>query len=228
LQKPARDLLIKIYERRCDRTGIKLSDLEIKDSGGATVYNPGNDWNNKCCVHLQQPNNTLGAEINIAAQAAVVRKDSSGTVISNISALISCPPKFGEPSRQSDPAIGSKVNQLARENRFLTLENPVGLYMTTLDTSGWTTPDGSDAQEFWHVINGIPDRDPGAAMIVRAEFKVPVSKGYAVSDIKIGGVPIASGGQIAEHLEMRLGALFGPKDTGLDGKKISLPVPVGC
>jgi subtilisin family serine protease len=223
----ARGLLIKIYQRRCDSTAIKLSDLETPDARGNIVYNPGNDWNNKCCVHLQQPNNTLGAEINIAAHAAIVRKGSSGTTISNISALLGCD-RFGEPSRASDPAIGDNVNQLARENRFITLENPVGLYMRSLDTSGWTTPDGTDAQEFWHVINGVTDKDSGKAMIVRAEYKVPASKGYAVSDIQIGGVPIAFGGHIAEHLEMRLGALVGPKDTGLDGKALALPTPVGC
>jgi len=232
----ARNLLIRIYQRRCDETAIKLSDLETTDDDGNTVYDPGNRWNNKCCVHLQQPNNTLGAEINIAALAAIVRKQSSGTSISDISELLKCSlvpllkagDAFGEPSRQSDPAIGSKVNQLARENRFITLENPVGLYMASLDTSGWTTPDGTDAQEFWHVINGIADKDPSKAMIVRAEYKVPASKGYTVSDIKIGGVPIGFGGQIAEHLEMRLGAAFGPKDIDLDGRKLAPLIPVGC
>lgn len=227
LIKFAQALLVKIYQRRCDSTAVKLSDLETTNARGNTVYNPGNDWNNKFCVHLQQPNNTLGAEINIAAHAAIVRKGSSGTVISNISALLACD-HFGEEKRQSDPAIGDIVNQLARENRLITLENPVGLYMMSLDTSGWTTPDGTDPQEFWRVINGRADKDPSKAMIVRADYKVPTSKGYTVSDIKIGGVPIAFGGHIAEHLEMRLGALFGAKDTDLNGKPLAPPTPVGC
>ena len=34
--------------------------------------------------------------------------------------------------------------------------------------------------------------------------------------------------EIAEHLEMRLGALFGQKDTDLNGKPLGAPTPVGC
>jgi hypothetical protein len=223
----ARTLLIKIYQCRCGSTAIKLSNLETTHMDGRVVYNPGNDWNNKFCVHLQQPNNTLGAEINIAARAAIVYKNPANEVVTNISDLFHCDP-FGEPSRGSDPSIGDHVNQFARENRFITLQNPVGLYMTSLDTSGWKTPDDTDAQEFFHVINGRADKDSSKSMIVRAEYSVPASKGYTVSDIKIGGIPIAFGGHIAQHLEMRLGALVGPKDTNLDGKPLAPVTPVRC
>jgi subtilisin family serine protease len=223
----ARALLIKIYQRRCDSTAIKLSDLETHNAKHKLVYNRGNDWNNRFCVHLQQPANTLGAEINIAARASIVRKDTANKIITNISELLECDP-FGEPSRGSDPSIGAAVNQFARENRFITLQNPVGLYMTALDTSGWKTPDGTDAQEFFHVINGTADKDSSKSMIVRAEYSVPASKGYTVSDIKIGGIPIAYGGHIAQHLEMRLGALVGPKDMNLDGKPLAAVTPVRC
>jgi subtilisin family serine protease len=223
----SRALLVKIYQRRCDSTAIKLSDLETTHGNGRTVYNPGNDWNNKFCVHLQQPNNTLGAEINIAAHASIVRKDTANKIITNISELLQCD-HFGEESRGSDPSIGDHVNQFARENRFITLQNPVGLYMTSLNTTGWKTPDDTDAQEFFHVINGRADKDSNKAMIVRAEFSVPASKGYAVSDIKIADIPIAFGGHIARHLEMRLGALIGPKDTDLDGKPLAPVTPVRC
>lgn|GEM_PF-984953 len=223
----ARAQLIKIYQRRCDSTAIKLSDLETHDADGKLVYNPGNDWNNKFCVHLQQPNNTLGAEVNIAARAAIVHKNSANAVITDIGELIRCD-QFGELSRGSDPSIGDQVNQLARENRFITLQNPVGLYMTSLDTKGWKTPDDTDAQEFFHVINGRADRDSSKSLIVRAEYLVPASKGYTVSDIEIGGVPIAFGGHLARHLGMRLGALAGPKDTDLDGKSLTPVIPVGC
>src|SRR5262249_2790317 len=123
---------------------------------------------------------------------------------------------------------GDNVNRLARQNRFLTLANPVGLYMSALDTSGWTTPDGTDAQTFWKVLKGKVDKDPHKSMIVRAEFAVPASKRYTVSDIEIGGAQIEFGSQIAEQLEMRLGALFGPMDKDPEGRATSAPKPVPC
>ena len=225
LTKSARQLLVRLYQRRCGTTAVRLTDLE-RTVGSVKVYDTGNKWNNEHCVHLQQPENTLGAQINIAARAAVLRS-RAGSLITDVKTLIACD-GFGDPDRQSDPAIGDSVNKLARENRFLTLENPVGLYMTSLDTSGWSTPDGTDAQKFWKVLGGRMDKDQGKSMIVRAEFTVPASKGYTVSDIKIAGVPIAFGSQIAEHLEMRLGARVGPKDTDLQGGKLSAPTPVVC
>ncbi len=223
----SRNKLVEIYRERCGDNTITLPDLEKKNSAGNKVYNRANKWNNQFCVHLQQLNNTLGAEINIAAHASVVYSDSTGTLISDIKKLFVCDP-FGEPSRQSDPSIGDNVNKLARENRFITLENPVGLYMTSLDTSGWTTPDGTDAQSFWKVLKGSSATDPGKSMIVRAEFAVPAIKRYTVSDISIAGEPIKFGSQIAEHVGMRLGAVFGPKDVDLDGRKLSAPTPVVC
>jgi hypothetical protein len=39
---------------------------------------------------------------------------------------------------------------------------------------------------------------------LRGVFQISASKGYTVSDIKIGGIPIQFGGQIAEHILMKL------------------------
>jgi hypothetical protein len=226
LTKFARGLLVRLYQERCGSTAVTLADLEITRSTG-TEFDPGNKWNNAHCVHLQQPNNTLGAQINIAALASIAMKDATGTLITSVSNLIPCT-GFGEASRQSDPTIGDNVNKLARENRFLTLANPVGLYMSSLDTTGWVTPDGTDAQKFWKVLKGLVDKDPRKSMIVRAEYAVPASKGYTVSDIKIGGAPIEFGSQIAEQLEMRLGALAGPKDKDPEGRATTAPPLVPC
>jgi peptidoglycan hydrolase-like protein with peptidoglycan-binding domain len=227
LTKFAQGLLVRLYQERCGSTAVTLADLEITGATGRKKFDPGNRWNNDHCVHLQQPNNTLGAQVNIAALASIAMQDTTGTPITSVSKLITCT-NFGEPSRQSDPAIGDNVNKLARENRFLTLENPVGLYMASLNTSGWTTPDGTDAQAFWKVLKGKVDKDPRKSMIVRAEYIVPASKGYAVSDIKIGGAPIKSGSQIAEQVEMRLGALVGPKDKDPAGATTAVPPLVRC
>ena len=222
LKSFSQKLLVAIYQKLCGTTAITLADLE---QGGH--YDPGNKWNNQHCIHLQNQSNTLGAQVNIAAHAAIVRSDSVGALITDTKRLMACDP-FGEVSRQSDPAIGGKVNEAARENKFITLENPVGLYMTSLDTTGWTTPDGTDAQKFWKVLRGSADKDSGKSTIVRAEYSVPAALRYIVSDIQIGGVSINFGSQIAEHIEMRLGARVGPKNQDLAGKKLAAPSPVPC
>lgn len=74
----------------------------------ASVYNPNNYWNQLTTtgtiIHLIQPNNTLGAEIDIAAQATVIRKDSSGKTITDANQLILCS-RYGNPGRNSDPTV---------------------------------------------------------------------------------------------------------------------------
>jgi hypothetical protein len=215
-QDASRRLLVSIYRTILGEPGIQLEDL--LDGNGN--YNHWNRWNNTGCVHMQQPNNTLGAEINIAARSAILR-EAGGAPIASAEKLILCG-QYGEPTRQSDPAIGASVNSIARQNRFVTLANPVGLYMADLDTSGWVTPDGDDPRSFWRVIRGTDIGDESKNMIVRAEFAVPGSKPYTVSDITIGGSPIQFGGQISANITMRLGVLQSPVSTG------PAPRAIGC
>jgi len=217
-REKTRALLLELYRERCGANTVKLADLQ--DVQGK--YNWYNKWNNEFCVHMQQPNNTLGAQINIAARSSILRmRTATGELKTEAHELIECA-GYGDARRQSDPSIGAAVNQFARENRFVTLQNPVGLYMTGLDTRGWKTPDNTDPQTFWDVKKGKSDADPTKAMIVRAEFAVPEDKPYTVSDIKIGGDPIRYGAHVAAHIEIRLGVLKSPVMS------IPKPRPIGC
>jgi hypothetical protein len=174
---------------------VQLDDL--LDSDGH--YDRWNRWNTKNGImHLTHPANTLGAEINIAARATILRR-TNGQEITNPNTLICCS-GYGDRFRASDPHIGDEVNKLARQGYAITLSNPVGLYIDSdsLDTNGWTTPDGTPAKQFWTPVRGA------GKMTVRAVFEVPAAKGFTVSDIKIGGVSIEFGGQIAEHITVML------------------------
>jgi hypothetical protein len=201
----SRRLLVQLYQGITGNPDIQLADL--LDAHGN--YDRWNRHNNAGCVHMQQPSNTLGAQVNLAVRSAILRRDAQGHLIKDADQLIRIG-RYGNPKRQSDPAIGAKVNSVARDNRFVTLENPVGLYIAGLDTSGWSTPDGTDPRAFWRVVRGKPSDGGTGSTIVRAIYAVPASKGYTVSDIKIGSEPILFGGQIAEDMKMRLGALAGP------------------
>jgi hypothetical protein len=93
--------------------------------------------------------------------------------------------------------------------------NPVGLYINSLDTTGWTKPDGSSVGDYWTIVRGSKD------YILRARYEVPAAEGFTVSDIEIGGEKIAYGGQIAKYITMRLTGVSA--DAGHHEN-----APVGC
>ena len=172
-------------------------DVQPDDLFRDGQYNRLNKWNTTHGVmHLNQRNNTLGAEINIAAFATILRQ-VNGQLLTDADELIQCA-KYGQPGRASDPHIGADVNELARNGFAITLLNPVGLYIDSLDTTGWVTPNGKAASQFWKSIRGK------LGMTVRTVFEIPAGEGYTVSDIKIGGTDIEFGGQIAEFIDVKL------------------------
>lgn len=84
-------------------------DFFIKDAKtGEYSYNPDNYWNRYSTTgaigHLAHPNNSLSAEIDIAAQATVIRKNEHGELISDPRELIRCS-RYGGPARNSDPVV---------------------------------------------------------------------------------------------------------------------------
>lgn len=184
--------LLSLY-RQYVSPAVQLNDLFANGS-----YNRLNRWNTSLgAMHLNQRNNTLGAEINIAAAATILRVDAAGSPITDPDELIKCA-RFGQPGRASDPTIGDHVNTLARDGYSITLRNPVGLYISGINTAGFQTPNGKDAQSYWTIQRGT------AGSALRAVFEVPASEGFSVSDIKIEGQNIQFGGQISEHVSMKL------------------------
>lgn len=187
--------------------GPQVQAADLFPGGGR--YDPHNRWNTRDgIVHLTERANTLGAEINLAAQATVLRKDDAGGPIVTEQELIECS-GFGAAGRASDPHIGSVVNQLSARGFSLTLRNPVGLYIHRLDTLGWTKPGPGNTRvatgsEFWKIVRGTESR------ILRAVYEVPSGTlrpdgaQMTVSDIQIGGVAIRFGGQIAKKIAMKL------------------------
>lgn len=102
---------------------MKVEDMFAEDKNGKQVYNPYNKWNGVikteppddrvlttvnpgCIMHLAQRNNTLNAEIDIAAQGTVIRKRVQGDLITNDVELCNCS-GYGQASRNSDPKVRS-------------------------------------------------------------------------------------------------------------------------
>lgn len=208
--------LLQLY-RELVSPDVQLDDLIAKEDiigpGGPFAlkshYNPYNKWNTTHGIaHLNAPPNSLTAEIQLGADATILRADATGGLLVEPDALICCA-GYGGPDRNSDPTIGAAVNALARLGALVTLKNPVGLYMDHIDLSGWAAPDGGDVFEYVRVIRGMPQ------MIERLVVEVPEERGFTLGDVTIGGVPIAYGGQIAECITVKLIGLANPQNPAI-------------
>lgn len=206
---------------------------------GRPAYNPLNKWNSGTvatetyggAVHLTSPPNTIGAEIMLAAQATLLRELPADQY--NMQRMV-CAGAYGRPYRNSDPHIGLQVNQLVKNLKVkATLTNPVGLYLQRPDFSSFKTPDGTDASTFYKVIRGRTAEQAGTTydQILHAEFSVPDSYGYTVSDILLGNavpgssqvpVPILYAGQIADTFHV---CLAGTAVTPAAGVQPQKPLP---
>jgi hypothetical protein len=174
-------------------------------------YNPYNKWNIAGAIHLTHPANTLEAEIALARFASLLY--GNPTPVTSDPDLICCA-LYGEVNRNSDPTIGSGVNAQVAAGKYVSLRNPIGLYIKSIDSSQFTMPNGDPIANFNDYFVPIRQSDDGQ-MIVRARFKVPdgiMSNGkqVRVGNLLANGAQIVTGGQVANAITMQLFALTLP------------------
>jgi hypothetical protein len=212
LGEHAPNTLLNLY-RTFVNPSIKRSDLF-----DGNTYDRLNRFNtSEGAMHLTHGANNLFAEVFLAATATVRRRNSAGVEITQPIELTNCA-RFGDASRNSDPTIGAGVNGFARAGRMVTLANPVGLYMTSFDGSGFHLSDGTPVGQFFRVLRGALPR------ALRAEYRLSPdleAQGLTVSDVFIGGNQIRFGGQIAQKITMKLTGVASVAQTVNDA-------PVGC
>jgi hypothetical protein len=153
-------------------------------------------------MHLIQRANTLGAEIELAAGASIVRR-RQGALVTEEQDLINCS-QYGVAQRHSDPHIGAEVNRLARDGHLVTLADPVGLFIAGCDFDGFELPGGLAPDQCWRVVRGKEER------ALRVRFAPPAGATFTVSDILIDGTPIAYGGQVADKITIGLAGWASP------------------
>jgi hypothetical protein len=195
------DLLLELYHQFVDPR-VERRDL----FDGGEKYVRRNRWNESTegrLAHFVQRSNTLGAAIQLVAEATILRERDDGTPVTDRQELVVCG-GLGDPFRNSDPQIAEIVNDAATLGNEITLLDPVGLYLDELQSAGMETPDGADAAEFWRVERGA------AGHAVRASFAVPEDRDYVVGDVEVNGRPIARGAQVADKVRIRIGAVVKP------------------
>ena len=165
-------------------------EADLRTSSGAYIRN--NTWNGpNGIVHLIQSINTLNAALGLAqgsVNSAPAQDNYEITPFANTSV---------------DPRVQLDVGSLVRKGLWVTLADPIGLYIVGYDDTGWTKPNGVPVGNYWRITRGAP------GMVLRLEYKVPPGLGFVVGDIRIGGRRIEHGGQIAEHVTMAIRGLAG-------------------
>jgi hypothetical protein len=190
------DRVLQLYRELLGKPDILLSEL----TDGAGNYDPLNVWNTArgmihyICTRPPEFENSLSGALKLVA-ASVTR------------AIISDNFQRGPAApTAADPRVINDIRALARKGLQVTVTDPVGIYIGGWDDTGWTKPDGSPVDNYWHVVRPAGASGPPALRLV---YDVPPSEGFVVGDIRIGGRPIEFGGQIAEHLTVLFPAMAG-------------------
>ncbi len=160
------------------------------------VYNKFNKWNTtEGIVHYIHPANSFNAAIGLSRDSV----KSPAPFSDNYEAK----PGLAGQVTSADPRISFDTHMRIRKGFYVSLKNPVGLYIAGWENSGITNPDGSPAGNYWRIVRGVP------GMVLRLEYEVPASLGFVVGDLKIGGRRIKYGGQLAEHITVTLAGTMG-------------------
>ena len=190
-------LLLELYHKFVS-SAVKIEDLIVNGS-----YDDANKWNlprdgSGSIVHMGgNIFNTLGAAINLSAQATWPSVDANGAPITSEQELIACR-RFGKAARHSDPHIGAQINSLVRNGKKVSFPGPVGLYIHKIDLTGFEMPNDEDPEELFIVERGSDD------FKMRVKVQAPENANYSLSDVLVDGEPLEFGGQIAEKIRIRI------------------------
>lgn len=172
---------------------ISPADLQFKPG----FYDPCNRWNTTDgIVHLTHEVNSLCTHVRLIADSLVPRCDAGGRPITHPEALCSALAN-GDPNNHSDPTIVAIVNALARQGAWVTLADPVGVCIDSIDTSGWALPGGLQPADLLHCTRGVASR------ILRLEVQTPPGSTVQLDQLTIAGEPLRHGGQIAECITVK-------------------------
>jgi len=199
-----RERVLALYRRHVDPR-VALEDLLARPGFASPLgdvmtqaYNPWNRWNTTHgAMHLTAPPNALLADVFLAAHGTLCFEDADGRAVTSAEALLAGAGFGGGPNRASDPAIVGAVNALARLGRAVSLAEPVGIAIERVDTAGWDLPGGLRPADCVRVDRGARG---GIARLVVA---MPTDE-HDLGDLRIGGVPVTFGGQLAECVVVRI------------------------
>lgn len=219
------DLLVSLYRRYIDDDSVERDDLYWPDDvlipivrrgpnglfvSGFTrsriyakgTYNQFNKWNTTHgAMHLIQRANTLGAEINLAADATLqyeIRSQLAPADPLFRFKLAACA-TYGGINRNSDPTIGHAINSAVMQDKALTISNPMGLYIGRIQLEGLRDPHNRPLGREDVYQDSQQRGDPGSQRLVRFELRPPQGAGYGLEQCTMGDFKLAYGGPVARN-----------------------------
>ncbi|KAI6774352.1 hypothetical protein HG531_001201 [Fusarium graminearum] len=247
------DKILNIYKKLNSDFADQIKGDDLVDEKG--VYDIYNKWNGHTdtgtIAHLIQLNNSLSAEIDIAAQATVSRTDLVyGEPITNMITLCGDASSYGNVSRNSDPTIGAAVNEVCRLAHSdvvnipvtVSVMDPVALYIYDADFSSFLLdPTGKrrgNVREMIPVPEGVfdwcgrGDITKNMGLHLRVSVKgmktTDGSRELNVSDLfdqNNGGRYVHYGSQFADYIIMSVSGIVGPKPEDATAEWPGKPQP---
>lgn len=172
--------------------------------------NPYNDGRLAICC-LSRSANTLRALAGMIAASTriLLTKDDVTDRVRCLTSAEAIPllGDAGQVGRASDPVLIERLMRLAYERRLVALDDPVGVYVHSVEHSRLRTPDGGATPSDWFAFSrGSPPDETadGKPRWQRVCLEVPAETGWTVGDLvdSATGQPIRYGGQIAEMVQV--------------------------
>ncbi|MBD1810348.1 hypothetical protein NDA07_01885 [Microcoleus vaginatus DQ-U2] len=193
-------------------------------------YNPHNIWNTRRgAMHLIQRNNSLSAEIQLAADATRRWAFRSSLTPPNPDGndrfrLTGCG-RFGGINRNSDPTIGYSVNEIMLNDLAVTISDPVGLYISEIQLDGLKDPKGNTLarKDVLNISRG--DENLTNPRILRFTITPPAGADYGLEQCTLNGFPLSTGGPIARQTSI---TIYGEAIPSLVTGPIALCEGVAC
>ncbi|MEX2555170.1 MAG: hypothetical protein WEB06_06015 [Actinomycetota bacterium] len=184
---------------------------------GRSAYNNGE----RALCFMTQSTNSLGALVMLAAaalDARLVHIANGGARCLTCWEAIPLLRGAAQLGRASDSILVERLARLAFERRLVALDDPVGVYIQSVEHTRLRTPTGAVVPPDWFTFGrGIsaemsPDARP---RYQRLTFEVPPEEGFSVGDLVDVATeqPIRHGGQVADLVQLAVFLRVGESGT---------------
>lgn len=207
------------------REAFRRTMLPPPSASSLAGVSPLNDGRDGICC-MVQPTNSLGALLALAASAArplVVRDalTARGRPASGAEAIEALR-VAAQDGRHSDPLLVERIAGLASEGRPVGVDDPIGIYIASVQHHELAQPDGEEVPEEWFSLERgvLASQSPdGRSRAQRLVLEVPGDADFALSDLVVRrtGERLRFGGQLAALVQLTVYLRAGePHGWGID------------